>query len=223
MDIKKWLQQTVDGNIDLDYEVPQPEAKEVSATRSKRWKHAASESTASSPALEPERQATKKAKQRHAREVSSAQSITSALSSNKSSSASTSSSSSQGSSSSEESEHFERRKRHKTRKDLYEPNSGARKRRSRKKEQNESEAKRKKKKKHHRTEKKKQSKRAGKPGQDLINNFSAKNVQSDRLTVRPFDDTSMARYADNIVATARRHIGLIQEGPCVITSQRSRM
>lgn len=78
------------------------------------------------------------------------------------------------------SEHFERRKRHKTREGLYEPNSGVRNRRSRPKDDKKAKKKRKKEK-HHRTEK---SKRPTRPGQQLLQKFSAPNVGDSRLTVR---------------------------------------
>ena len=75
------------------------------------------------------------------------------------------------------SEHFERRKRHKMREDLYEPNAGVEKKRSKPKNKK----KQKKKDKHHRTER---TKRAAKPGQQLLKNFSAPNMGGTRLTVR---------------------------------------
>ncbi len=88
----------------------------------------------------------------------------------------TSSSSTSASSMSDEpSEHFERRPRHKTRKDLYEPRAGARKRRSKRKD-------------HKRKERRadrtsERSKKKDKPGHKLVRTFKAANVSRDRLTV----------------------------------------
>jgi len=118
---------------------------------------------------------------RHKRKISEAHSAEDASSSTAGSSTSSESSSS----SSAPSEHFERRQRHKTRKDLYEPHSGVRKKRTKQDDKAEGKAQKRKKEKekqHRRTEKKKR--RVRRPGQDFHENFTAKNVRDDRLTVR---------------------------------------
>lgn len=80
------------------------------------------------------------------------------------------------------SDKYKRGKRHKTREDLYEPNSGIRKRRSRAKDTSKDKKKSKKKQesKHHRTER---PKRVNKPGQQMLSNFNALNAGGPRLIV----------------------------------------
>jgi len=92
------------------------------------------------------------------------------------SSTSTSSSESSSSISEHQSDQYERKPRRKTRPDLYEPQSGSRKRQSRAKQ-----SKKKKVKTKHRKTKK--SRKEQNSGRALVNNFNAKNVPKSRLTV----------------------------------------
>lgn len=178
MDINQWLQRTVTAR---DEDAPELR-KEEDPTRIRHRATNREAHRALSPAApkiadaNPEK--TRHRARKHKRKASSSTySKSSGSASTKSDSGSEPSSSS---SLSAPSEHFERRKRHKTRENLYEPHSGERKRRSEKKHKDEVKE-RKGKKKHRRTEKKR--KEAKKPGQNLINNFSADRVHHDRLTV----------------------------------------
>jgi len=186
MDINQWLQRTI---TTRDEDAPELQ-EDKDYTRNQHRATNSETHRALSPAAPRVANAKpRKAKdstRKHKRKASSsAYSKSSSSASTKSNSGSECSSSS---SLSAPSEKFERRKRHKTRENLYEPHSGERRRRSKKKDKDEAKEK-KGKKKHRLTEKKR--KEARKPGQNLINNFSADRVHHDRLTVSCHDQMNL--------------------------------
>lgn len=177
MDIKKWIEST-------KVELRPKEPDDLAYPRGKRAKNGirvqcSDERKKSSSFIEVASESVRKNKKRRR------QNETASISTRRSSSSSQSEFETEPSASETPGEVFERRvferrKRHTTRKELYDPYSGERKRRG--KSTKEKKDTKRSKKCYHKT---KRSKKDSRPGNTLIQNFHANNVPRARLTVGP--------------------------------------
>jgi len=187
MDIRRWLVETVEQSDEDSHH--KRDSHHQHRNDSHHHKRSATPIAEVPTEVPPRHERDQYKERRHKRKISEARSASVGTFSSLGSSTTSDSSSS----SSAPSEHFERRQRHKTRKDLYEPHSGVRKKRTKHDHKAEGKAKKHKKKKekeHRRTEKKKRG--VKRLGQDFHEKFSAKNVRDDRLTVCPVPALAVA-------------------------------
>ncbi|KAI9723195.1 MAG: hypothetical protein M1828_004298 [Chrysothrix sp. TS-e1954] len=174
MDIRQWIRDTAAPDVFQPTGAPQKESRDLRAFAKRQSKRQSNSTDGFSIEPDPRFKTSHRGKRPRPRYATSSSSSSSGYGDG---------SDSITSSSRAHSERFERRPRHKTRDDLYDLNSGARKRRTRRKEPATRQKKKSRNGTYHKT--KRPAEKHKESGRRLVDAFKANNVQNERITLKP--------------------------------------